>query len=208
MNRALKVLGIAAVAALAMSVVASAAQATEFTASEYPSSFHGSNTSGEEVFSTEAGDVKCDSEFSGEAKEASSSVTAHAEYSECEAFGFVNATVDTEGCDYVFNLPAEGTTATVDVACGEGESIKITAASCAAEVGAQEDLEHVGFANGTGETEDEVEVTATATEIAYTVTKDGFLCPFSGTGTKEDGSYTTEGAATKITDDEHSLDVG
>jgi len=190
MNRILKTIGITVVAALALSVMASAAQAVEFTAENYPTEFHGENGAGSEEFNTEAGSVECASTFSGTAEEASTTVTTVPVYSECVAFGFVEAAVNTEECHYLFHLGAslgeDKYTATVTVQCPTGQSIKITAATCAAEVGAQGPLSHVIVEDTTNGF---LDVTAEVTEINYTVTKDGLFCPFSGTGAKEGGEY-------------------
>ena len=35
-------------------------------------------------------------------------------------------------------------------------------------------------------------------KIAYTVTQDGFLCPFGGTGNKTDGKYTGEVTLSRV----------
>jgi len=197
MIRNLKSLGLALVAVLAMSaVVASAAQAVpQFTASSYPVTATGSNTKGNETFTTEAGTVQCDSHFlvenTGGNHEgipgATSTVTATASYSNCTAFGFLNATVNMEGCDYVFHATEQVAAGVyrhhVDVVCPAGQSIKITAATCKAEVKAQTGLTTVTTTNlETGVT------VQPNVGVSITVTQDGFGCPFSGTGVKT-GTY-------------------
>jgi hypothetical protein len=185
MIRNIKVLGLAVVAVLAMSaVVANAASAAQFVASSYPATFTGSNTKGTEKFHTEAGNVECDSHFQGTENEASSTASAHPEYTNCEAFGGLSATVTTTGCNYVFHLTST-TSASTDVACGTG-AILVTAGTCKAEIKSQTGLEKVGMAASGGK----ITVTPSVTKIKYTVTQDGFLCPFNGTGNREDGEYT------------------
>lgn len=193
MNRILKVLGTAMVAALALSVMASAAQAVNFTAEEEPASFHGENGFGNEVFTTEAGSVECDSTFSGEGSK-SPTITAIPVYTNCEAFGFVDADVDMTSCAYTFHLESDlggdKYTALVTIECeDEGDAIDITALSCSATVAPQGSLSHV-ILNDT--TNGIIHVEAAVSDIDYTVTKDGFLCPFSGTGAKEGGEYNSE----------------
>lgn len=185
MIRNVKVLGLAVVAVLAMSaMVASAAQAASFVASSYPATFTGSNTKGTEKFHTEAGNVECDSHFEGTESEASSTATAHPKYTECEAFLGLSATVTTTGCNYLFHLTST-TAATTDVTCSSG-SILVVAGTCKAEIKPQTGLTSTALKAEGGK----ITVTPSVTGIAYTVTQDGFLCPFKGTGNKTDGEYT------------------
>ena len=186
MTRNLKVLGLAFVAVLAMSaVVANAASAANFVASKYPATFTGSNTKGTEKFHTEAGDVECDSHFEGTESGASSTATAHPTYTNCEAFLGLSATVDTTGCNYVFHLTST-TAATTDVECAEGKVITVTAGTCKLTIGAQTGLTSTALAASGGK----ITVSPNVSSIKYTVTQDGFLCPFGGTGSKTDGTYT------------------
>jgi len=177
-------------------LLAPAAQGAEFTASEYPAEMHSEIPAGSQSFTTEAGTVYCDSTLAGYGEEASQTAALHATYSGCEAFGFISVSVNTEECDYVFHLDSEVAehkyTATVSIVCPEGQSIKITAASCALEIGAQGPLSH-GIVEDT--TNGIIDMTAEITGINYTVTKDGLFCPFSGTGAKEGGEYVSVEAA-------------
>jgi hypothetical protein len=68
---------------------------------------HGESAAGAEEFITEAGAMECARTISGEFGEKSSTVEAHPEYSECQAFGFLSATVNTEECNYRFHLESE-----------------------------------------------------------------------------------------------------
>ena len=199
MIRNLKVLGLAFGALLALSaMMASAAVATpEFTASSYPAQVTGSNTKGSEVFTTEGGKVECNSHFvSHSLSAASSTLTVTPTYTNCEAFGFIEATVNTEGCTYLFHVTEHvhqnsPTTTTfwrlhTDVTCEAGKSIKITASTCKVEIKPQNGLTTVAVEP----IESNVTVEPNVEGIAYTVTQDGFLCPFGGTGNKTDGKYT------------------
>jgi hypothetical protein len=204
MIRNLKVLGLAITAVLAIgAMMASAATAAEFTASEYPAQITGSNTKGSEVFSTEGGDVECNSHFiSASQNAASSTLTVTPAYTSCEAFGFLSATVNTEGCTYVFHA-TEGSAGVykshVDVNCPAGQSIKVTASTCKAEIKAQTGLTTVKTTNITeGADAGKVTVQPEVSSIAYTVTQDGFLCPFGGTGNKNDGTYTGDVVVSRI----------
>ncbi|HEX8752683.1 MAG TPA: hypothetical protein VF731_04625 [Solirubrobacterales bacterium] len=181
----LKVFGLAALAVFALTAVsASAAQAAPlFHVEEAPATITGEQI-GTQVFNTEEGKVECKvAKFTG-----TSNVTATAtqelapEYKECTAFGFVGATVNPEGCKYRFNL-VEGSsppTATVDVVCPSGQSIKVSTLSCVVSVGSQTGLSHAVFANnGSGETRD-LKVSVTVSGVAYT----------ASSGCSKPGSFT------------------
>ena len=194
MIRSFRTLGLALVAVFAMSaVVASAASASTFHAAKYPVTLSGSQSS-THVFSASGTSVSCEkATFAGEASADSSAVTIHPSYSGCTAFGFVGATVNTEECNYVFHSGATTNEAeqiyagTTDITCPTGQSIKITASTCALEVKAQTGLSSVSLDNNANGTET---VGANVEKIANTVTKDGFLCPLKGTGNFTDGKYT------------------
>ncbi len=193
MIRNIKVLGIAVVAAMALSaVVASAAMAVpQFTASTYPAQVTGESAVGAEKFKTEGGTVECKSHFlSASLGAANSTLTVTPKYTECKAFGFLSATVNPEGCTYVFHateLVSAGVYKHhVNVICPAGQSIKVVASTCKAEIKEQTGLTSVKTTNsGTS-----VVVNPEVKSIKYTVTEDGFLCPFGGTGNKTDGEYT------------------
>jgi hypothetical protein len=209
MIRNLRVLGLAFVAVLAMSaVVASAAQAVPtFTASSYPATVTGSNTIGNEVFTTEGGNVECDSHFvSNSISGPTSTLTVTPTYTGCTAFGFLSATVNTEGCTYVFHATEKVSSGVykhhVDVVCPSGQSIKVTAGTCKAEIKGQTGRTTVKTTNSGSS----VTVQPEVTNIAYTVTQDGFLCPFGGTGNKTDGKYTGDVLVSRVGGG--SVDVG
>jgi hypothetical protein len=194
MIRNLKVLGLAVVAVLALTaVMASAASAASYTASAYPATATGSNTKGSEVFTTEGGKVECDSHFQGSLSAASSTLTVTPKYTGCEAFGFLEATVSFESCDYLFHATSTSST-TVDVVCPAGQSVKITAGTCKVEIKAQTGLKSVGTTNSGSS----VIAKPNVTGIAYTVTQDGFLCPFGGTGNKTGATYTGEVTLSRV----------
>ena len=78
----------------------------------------------------------------------------------------------------------------MDVVCPAGQSIKIAASTCEVEIKSQNGLKNVKFITMTAAPMD-LTIRYELTKIAYTVTKDGFLCPFGGVGAKADGEYTT-----------------
>jgi len=204
MTRSLKAIGISAMAVMAMTaVMATAAQATptaaKFTAASYPAYVHAESAKGKEIFTTEAGQVKCKSTFTGTLSESSQTFTITPTYSECEAFGFLSATVNMEKCNYLFHLTTEFAVsaptespayqAHVDLKCGAGESVKIVAGTCEVQVDAQDGMTTVDLYNMKAATPNDVTVTPTVS-LKYTVTKDGFGCPFTGLGEKT-GTYTS-----------------
>jgi hypothetical protein len=211
MTRKFKALGLAFIAVVAMSAIgASAAEAVpQFTCSTYPCTATGANTKGSEVFTTEAGKVECDSHFLVESFNAkatdlhgpASTVTVTPTYTGCEAFGFLSATVTTTGCDYVFHATEKVATNVykhhVDVVCEGANTIKISAAGglCKAEIKPQNGLTTVKTENIAGGT---VTVLPEVSNVAYTVTTDGFGCPFSGTGNKTDGKYTGDVVISRV----------
>lgn len=123
-------------------------------------------------------------------------------FTNCIAFGFINATISTNGCESVF-YPTEKVSADVykahmDIVCPAGKVIQLTAATCAATIGSQSGLTTVDLVNNTGASPSHLSLTPTVTGIAYTVTTDGFGCPFSGTGSKNDGEIIGEEASTLV----------
>jgi hypothetical protein len=191
MIRNLKVLGLALVAVLAMSaMVASAASASQYTGSAYPTTGTGANTAGNETFTTPGGTVQCDSHFEGKLAAASSELTVTPKYTGCVAFGFLNATVAFNGCDYLFKAGASlgggAYNNSVDVVCPAGSGpVTITAGTCKVDVPAQTGLSNVKTTNLAAGT---VTVQPNVTNITMNVTTDGFGCPFPGTG-HYTGSY-------------------
>jgi hypothetical protein len=166
-------------------------------AESYPVTYHGTNEVGKEKFTTEAGSVECASSFHGE----SATATLHPTYTKCKAFGFAEATVKTEGCNYFIRLKEKVAedefTAFTDVQCSAGSAIKITASTCEAEIGAQTGLATVKLKNDTGASpKKDITITPEITGVTFTVTKDGVLCPFAGTGKKTNGSYSSSNPLT------------
>jgi len=202
MIRKLKALGLVVVAVLAMSAIgASAAQAITLSSSSYPQTVEGSGTEIGEHFLTEAGKVECHlSKYTGTLSEASPTLRVTPIYETCKAFGFLNATVNTNGCHYLFHATEHDSstntyTAHVDVECTDGKVIEITSGTCKVSVGSQTGLTTVDITNMAVSPPD-LTVRPTVKGIAYTVTQDGFGCPFTGTGAKTGGEYTSTGYIT------------
>lgn len=197
MNRKLIPLLLIAVALVA--AFASAAQASTFTAEKYPATIEGTQV-GQHVFSIENGlTVKCEkATFHGTLSAASTTITMSPTYTVCTAFGFLNATVNFNGCKYLFHageeVAADKHAGSVDIVCPAGGFIAISASTCETQIPPQTGLNTNNIENNTSPMD--ATATGSLTGITYTKTKDGFLCPFAGTGTKTDGGYA--GTATAI----------
>ena len=189
MIRNLKTLALALVAVLAMSaVVASAVQAApQFTCSVYPCTVTGSNTAGNETLTTPGGTVQCDSHFEGTLSGASTQLTIVPSFSECVGFGFLNANVTEEGCVYriisTSRLGESHYRKRVDLIC-PGTGLTIVAGTCHLDIPSQNGIEFVTTLNLFGV----LRLTFQMSKTKMIVTKDGFGCPFTGTG-ETTGSY-------------------
>jgi len=184
MSRNLKVLGLIFIAVLAMSAaMAPVSQASQYTCSAYPCTVTGSNTKGSETFTTPGGTVQCDSHYQGTLSEASSSLKITPKYSNCSAFGFLNAEIHFIGCWIVSHITVSlggGRYLHIyDIECEAGAVIIITAATCEVKIPAQAGLTSTETENLAGGT---LTVKPNISGITMNVTKDGFGCPFSGTG--------------------------
>lgn len=197
----LRIVGFACLGVLALAaMVAPAAQAVpETTCSSYPCTATGTNTAGNEAFTTPGGTIQCNSHFgwekyrttSGEAIPANSSTfTETTSYSSCTAFGFLGADVHEEGCDYEIHQtrrisPGKYEQHVMWVCSVGSPGTRITAATCEVLIPSQGPLSKVettNLGNGT------LTVERNITGITMNVVKDGFGCPFNGTGHKT-GSY-------------------
>jgi hypothetical protein len=176
------------VAVLAMAAPAAASKA--FMAGGYTAEVSGQQ-SGEHVFTAEAGiTVKCKAAtLKGELTEARTEVELAPTYGECTSFG-IAATVVTEGCKYRLDANAND----VDLVCQSGKKITITAATCELQIGSQNGLKSIEYANS-ATLPSTITAVASVTKIKYTKTKDGIFCPFNGTGEKEDGALTGQTTA-------------
>lgn len=194
MTRKFKTLGVAFVAMLALSAIAASAASAEkqYTCSAYPCTGTGESVLGNDTFTTEAGTVECKAHFEGTLNAASSHLTVKANYNkETCKFGPLAAHVQMNSCDYTFETPkstgkADEFTAPVKVTCG-ATPIVITAGTCEVHVGEQTPAGGATITNDTAA--GDVTVKANFTGITYNVTKDGFGCPFAGTGLKHGGTY-------------------
>jgi hypothetical protein len=185
MTRNLKVMGLAVVAALALTaVVASAASAAEFHSSTTNTKITGAQTTTHQ-FVTDPGTVTCKkATFSGEqAAKTAASITITPSYTECTLatiFGNIAVTVNFNGCDYTFDA-----TGLVHIECPAGKNVVVSGPGCTVTVPAQT-VNKVSYSNTGVAGARDIDVNAEASKIKYSYT--GFTCG-SGSGT-ENGTYT------------------
>lgn len=130
MTRNLKALGLALVAAFALSaVVASGASAATSFTSGSDSTILTSKAIGNQVFSTGESTVSCEEVTTDNTTTGTSAteITAEPTYSgNCKitigSLGTLNATIDMNGCHYLFTIGTE-----VHILCPEGKQIEVTA---------------------------------------------------------------------------------
>jgi hypothetical protein len=195
MGHKLKQLGAGLVAVLALSLfITSIAAAAQFTSSSYPAVYEGVGNPEEYGYVTvEAGTVQCKSgTASATISEASSTLSVKGTAGECRAFGFLTATVTENGCTTLVHVK-EGSgdtyTGTADLVCPEGKSVVTVASNCEMQVPSQANSVTLEFTNNTG-AEGTVSVKVKSSQFKYIVTKDGFGCPFNGTGERTNGTGT------------------
>jgi hypothetical protein len=187
MNRKLKALGLTVVALMAaMALSVSAASAAEFHSEVAHTSLSGSQI-GTDVFTVNAGTVKCtEATYTGtQSAETAKTVKVLPKYSGCTAFSFVNTTIDVNGCEYEFS--GENTDVNI-VNCAT--PITVTAFNCWVTVGAQSGLKSVTYTNEGSGTSRDVKVKVAITGIKYTQHSKSF--PGCSSGTFTNGSYTGE----------------
>ena len=205
-----KVLGLALVAVCAMGVMASSAMAAgiefEGGANMPKGKVMGEQPAGtNDVFTVDGSNVTCNNATYNEGAEIANgteNLKLHPVYSNCTAFGFIGANVDTTGCNYTGK--ATGTynaelmkwnSAELKIECG-ANPIKINAGSgtCVADVGSQTLTTGLDVTNTTNNPMD-FHLKAENVSVAVNKTVDGFGCPFNGTGATT-GTY--NGAATFV----------
>jgi len=180
-----------AVALLAFGASASTAVGATFEATQYPATPQGSSGVGVFKVVTQAGSVECQNGFHVQFNERTTTASMDITFSECKAFGFTSATVKTEGCEYLLHgtqtVAENEFRAKLDLECPTGKSIKVATTTCEMEIKSQTGLTAVRINNDLASSPDDITLDPEVTGLAYTVTKDGFACPFSGTGSKTDG---------------------
>lgn len=192
-----------------LAIESSAASAANYTAASYPTTGTGQSPRGNGTVTTEAGTIECETHFEATLTAASSQLTTKVKVTGCRAFGFLEATVNMGSCDYVFNAPVgsgDSYSATTNVTCTSSQLITVTAGTCELTIGPQGPLSKVDLTNDTAA--EDVRVQLTVAGIAYTVTKDGFLCPFNGTGAKTGATSTYASSVTFDSTNGARIDIG
>jgi hypothetical protein len=142
----IKILGLAVVAAMALSAVAGAASAsaTQFRAEEYPTTVNGTQTSIQKLTKPGGNSFSCSTvNTTGTLSAAAKTVTVTPEMKSCTYAG-LNATVNPNSCKYVLTSTNEAApfTGTLDISCSKGgDSIEVLgAAGCFLKIPAQSGL--------------------------------------------------------------------
>jgi hypothetical protein len=160
-----------------------------------PTVLTGKQHAGNDVVTIDAGTLSCnEATYTGEAVGTEVvEVTVTPTYSECKVFGFLAATVDTNGCQYKFSVLEKEESnfeGSVDLVCPEGKKMEVTAPGCRVTIGPQSNLKKVTYTNlGSGATR-EVTVDVSLTGIAYEEHKvsPSFSCA-NETGATNNGKF-------------------
>lgn len=202
MKRNLKALGLAVVAAFAMSAVAASAASAEnqFKADDYPVVLTGHEEGEVNRFNVGNSSLECDSTtFEGTAEEDSTSLTITPHYDDCKTSAGTSAKVHLNGCDFEFTAGEHVGTHEFEgdahIRCPSEQSITLTipesGSLCVIHIGEQtvrQDGEHsltfTNNTNGGGTADDDVTVDVDVT-VTANVTKESIFCPLSGGVTNE-----------------------
>lgn len=192
---------VSALALIAMAAIgavsASAAQAGEFTAAQYPATITGVQTA-QHQFKFNMGTITCASAtFDGELAAASSELTLDATYAECKTGNNKAAVVEMTSCDYQFHagetLGMDKVDGTLDVECAEaGDRIDfvIPSTGCKVEIAAQNGLGTLVYTDNTMAEDWDVDISLI--NIAY---KQGAKCA-GGEAEFANGEYTGKSTMT------------
>ena len=175
MIRKFKAMGLTAMTVIVVNLVgASAVHAAQFEASSYPTTVTATSALGNGVVETEGGSVECQEHLEGTLSGASSAIDFKVTFTNCKAFGFASATVHGNGCVLRVHANLEA-----DLICPAGKVLEVTAGTCVMHVASQNGLKWLAMSNGGG---GHVDIGIKLSTLTYNVTKDPFLCPFSGPG--------------------------
>lgn len=189
----LKSLGLLAVALLALSgLMAEAASAhtpARLTSAQNETTIIGVPEEGNTVLSATGQTVSCEiEEYHFTAVGTSfEDVSAKPEYTQCNAFGLVNAKItgfghypeaEGEGPYCTYSLNADGT---VDLVCPVGREVIVECGTCVMRVPAQNNLGTISYSTATWEGKHALTLTINVSEITASYT-DGFLCPLTSSG--------------------------
>ncbi|HET7120811.1 MAG TPA: hypothetical protein VFI17_06125 [Solirubrobacterales bacterium] len=196
MHQRNKILGLALVAVLALAALgASAAQAVPIgVVTQKGETFNGTveltseQVEGNAKFTVDGSNVECNSaNTSGTGKDGETWGKMHPTYEGCTAFGFIGATVATAGCNFEAMATTENGAGVfageLKIVCETGKEIVISAGGvCEAKVGPQTVTGGTQAKNVTSEGKMHVRLDSNESPVQTTKTKDGFGCPFNGTG--------------------------
>lgn len=130
------------------------------------------------------------STFAGSLSGSSTSLTLNATLSECAAFGFAAATLNTNGCQWVFDAgtgASDEFTGTMGFSCPAGKAMTVSGGNCEIQIGSQTGLSPVKYANLTTASPKALTIGFEVKGLTYTKSKDGFACPLNGTGVSTNG---------------------
>jgi hypothetical protein len=170
----------------------SPAEVPEFKTEAYPAEVEGHQSTNHVMVVEGSFELVCKQvTVRGTLNAVSETIQLEPTYAECTIAGAA-ATVNANGCTYKFHIGSEvgvgEFSGTTDIACPSGKAITATAGTCEVLVGSQAGLSKVEYVNNS-----EAEVPSLTGRLAITglkyTTKDGFLCPFSGSGEKTNGTY-------------------
>jgi hypothetical protein len=186
MNRKLKALGLALVVVLAMgSLSASAASAADFHSESGTDTVIKGTQVGTDIWAFNAGTKSCN-EFTYVGNQSGATATtwkAMVVWSNCSVFGFVNVTIDPNGCAFELS----GDDGSLKIACPEGASIVETGFNCWVTIGPQS-LTGVTYANtGSGSSRD-LDLSINVSGITYTQHSKSF--PGCTNGSFTNGTFT------------------
>jgi hypothetical protein len=198
MNRTFKILSIlAAVLALSAVLASAASAAGEYTCAAYPCEGTATSAFGNDTFTVAGGTVQCHVEYKTAVINGPvSRLTVTPIFKEHCKFNAFSASIEMNGCDYVFETPVgsgDNWAAPVEVVCPPEKVITIkvpatTGTTCHLSIPPQTPGGSVAITNDTAS--GDVTVDADVTNIHYTNVVDGVGCPLEGKGTKTGASYT------------------
>jgi hypothetical protein len=188
----LKMLGV--LVAAMMAFAAAPASAEPLFHSEAEHTLGSGSQVGEMTFTVNAGTVKC-KKVTGTGTmtaKTTTEVSSTPTFSECTAFGFVNATIDTNGCSNLITADIE-----VHLVCPAGKTMQVTAFNCWVSVGPQSatSMEYVNTGSGSSRT---ILAREEGTGIHYVQTSKSFPGCTNGTFTNgtAKGEVLTKGTDT------------
>jgi hypothetical protein len=181
-----------------------------FTASEAPVSIDGEQQEKELVtFVLDGQKLTCNSSFGATLTESVETLQLNPTLKEC-LLSSIAATVELKECKFKLHggkeVGEEEFSGTEDISCPGSNVIVVKAGTCVAEIGSQSGLSKVTYESDTQSEFSSFKTSAAIKEVKYT-TKDGFLCPFSGSGEKTNGEITGTVQFTGSNEEEAAVSV-